>query len=980
MTNVFVSYSRKDSAAARKLIEAFKTIELDVWVDWEDIPPAVGGLDQILRGIEESDAFIFFISPDSVASEVCNVEVGHSGKNNKRIIPVVLRDVDPKTVNPIIRDLNWIFIREQDGLEEGIKKIRTAIDLDIEWVEEHRRLQVRALEWDRKKDPSLLLRGGGLRYAEKMVKSAAGKDPKPTFLQKVYIQHSLRDERRKIFLWGVTALTVIMMAILSFTAYRQSRLEAANASLALENQRLAEQKAAISRENEQIAREAQSVAETSENLAEAQRSAARAQIYQSRMGELYTSTLLAIDSWQRHPSTEAEEILRKNISLLPIPVAQMGQLDRINSLEFSPDGDTFVTASADNTACVWNVKDGTRLFCAASSGSVNDAVFSPGGEIVVTGDSEGVVQILDAGNGKVKNEFNFGVPVWDVNISPDGQLLAAARDDGKITVIDLETPKDTYDLQTPGSLFVSTFSPDGAWIAAGSSSGSVTIWNLIDGRIVAGPVHKGEVFAIEFSPNSNMLVTGGADSAAFVTQTSTGKEFFHILNEDWVEDIAFSPDGSWFVTVSDDRRIRVWDTASGNERIRMLQDSFVQEVKVSSNGQWIATTGPDKTIRVWNAATGAEIFQIPLTSGGSVLAFSADGKYLVSGDQGGEIDIWDIASMSAPASYVQFQGFTENVQFSASGDWLAASDENRIWLLDEGRYSTLTARPQGKPTLELTGHVKNLLIGPDSKWIGISTDAGEVVLYDVEKRTSKTISQSNFEQQIAFSPDGLQLITGDSDGRVQAWDLSTGELAGTLLEADSSVMSLGTGLNLLAIGLEDKIIILNMSTGQMETEIEFAGDHQHIALDPDGLLLASSTSSGQVNIWGEANGGFVLLHTLPSEQVFAMSFNPKGDRLIIGALNNVYLIDPATGGEIARIPHKNSVNSLAFSADGRTLATASLKVIQFWDVSKIPVIEADNLVETACARLTRNFDQAQWSAFFGDDEEYRTLCENLPSP
>ena len=102
MTKVIVSYSRKDSAIARKVIEAFKSIELDAWVDWEDIPPAVGWLDQILRGIEESDAFIFLLSPDSIASEVCNVEIGHAEKNHKRIIPIVVRDVDRRApVHPM---------------------------------------------------------------------------------------------------------------------------------------------------------------------------------------------------------------------------------------------------------------------------------------------------------------------------------------------------------------------------------------------------------------------------------------------------------------------------------------------------------------------------------------------------------------------------------------------------------------------------------------------------------------------------------------------------------------------------------------------------------------------------------------------------------------------------------------------------------------------------------------------------------------
>src|ERR1041384_1557853 len=90
MAKLFVSYSRKDSITAHKLIEAFKSIQQDVWVDWESIPPAVDWLEQIFRGIEASDAFIFLISPDSIVSEVCKVEIGRAALNNKRIIPIVV--------------------------------------------------------------------------------------------------------------------------------------------------------------------------------------------------------------------------------------------------------------------------------------------------------------------------------------------------------------------------------------------------------------------------------------------------------------------------------------------------------------------------------------------------------------------------------------------------------------------------------------------------------------------------------------------------------------------------------------------------------------------------------------------------------------------------------------------------------------------------------------------------------------------------
>ena len=91
----------------------------------------------------------------------------------------------------------------------------------------------------------------------------------------------------------------------------------------------------------QIAERARQRAEDSEQRAAAQRNTARAQIYQVRPGELYTSTLLAVASYTKLPSEDAEEILRKNISLLPLPVEQMTHTAAINSLEFNAAGDVF---------------------------------------------------------------------------------------------------------------------------------------------------------------------------------------------------------------------------------------------------------------------------------------------------------------------------------------------------------------------------------------------------------------------------------------------------------------------------------------------------------------------------------------------------------------------------------------------------------------------------------------------------------------
>jgi WD40 repeat protein len=99
--------------------------------------------------------------------------------------------------------------------------------------------------------------------------------------------------------------------------------------------------------------------------------------------------------------------------------------------------------------------------------------------------------------------------------------------------------------------------------------------------------------------------------------------------------------------------------------------------------------------------------------------------------------------------------------------------------------------------------------------------------------------------------------------------------------------------------------------------------------------------------------------------------------LFIGGQDVLLVYDPLTGGELARIRHRDAVRSISFSPDGSRFATASFKVIQLWDVEKIPFIEQARVVETACLRMVRNFSDIEWTVFFGEDDEFTILCENL---
>jgi hypothetical protein len=180
MPDVFLSYSRKDADFVRRLVGALEAQGRDVWVDFEDIPFATDWWDEIEKGIDASPVFVFVISPDSIQSQVCSLEVAHALETNKRIIPIVCRDanmynVDTQTfaVPKFIRSLNWIFFNEPNDFNEAFAKLTQTMDTDIDRERQLTRLLVMAREWENKgRSEGFLLFGDRLLEMEALASTA----------------------------------------------------------------------------------------------------------------------------------------------------------------------------------------------------------------------------------------------------------------------------------------------------------------------------------------------------------------------------------------------------------------------------------------------------------------------------------------------------------------------------------------------------------------------------------------------------------------------------------------------------------------------------------------------------------------------------------------------------------------------------------------------------------------------------------------
>jgi hypothetical protein len=197
MARLFISYSRKDKKFVQKLHQALTRERYDVWVDWEDIPPTAKWLNEIYKGIEASDNYIFVVSPDSAISEVCGMEIEHGEKFNKRFIPVLCRDLkkDEKPRDSIA-SCNWILFNEEAKFEESLKQLLSAIELDLNHVEMHTQILLKAKEWQiGQRDDSYLLEGDPLRKAEAWLAESTTKKPEPLNLHRTFIAESLNNEK-----------------------------------------------------------------------------------------------------------------------------------------------------------------------------------------------------------------------------------------------------------------------------------------------------------------------------------------------------------------------------------------------------------------------------------------------------------------------------------------------------------------------------------------------------------------------------------------------------------------------------------------------------------------------------------------------------------------------------------------------------------------------------------------------------------------
>jgi WD40 repeat protein len=588
---LFLSYSRKDRSFVDRLSETLIASGQDVWVDLQDIRPSEDWVNAIYSSIERADAFVFVVSPDSVdPTSVCVQEIDHAAAHNKRIIPIVCRNVDTRTIRvpETIGKLNWVSFLDPDGFELSVEKLVSAVETDLEWVKQHTRFLERAVEWDAaKRDDSFLLHKNDLAAGEKWLVLGPTKDPKPTALQTQYIIASramATKRQRTIYFIGVTVALLIgasgAWAYLQSKQAEEQHKEASSRALAAEAQFerghridraiLLSAKALSTRAVYEAFDSTVSVGQTTFDVL---------RILRGHTKRVTGICFLAGSRLLVSAADDGRTILWDPESGSPLEVFSLSADDLPKAIACAPADPVIAMGTTDGKLTLWNI-DGKRanpLPVDKDADGFSRLQFSANGAFLVSGSLGGTANVRSGSTGKiVDSTVHFKDGINAVAMSHSGEFVAVGTwgsDDqgGEVSVWSRDGKSKGFS-DSPFAMGVGSVVIQGetrkviavdiegnikAWNTDGSKAKIELVMNMLTGA--DAPVStfdlKGERIAVA---QGRAAVIGPLDQFESPVQRLAG-------HAGPVSAVSFSPDGLLVATGGDDGNVIVHRVRGSNE-------------------------------------------------------------------------------------------------------------------------------------------------------------------------------------------------------------------------------------------------------------------------------------------------------------------------------------------------------------------------------------------------------------------------------
>jgi WD40 repeat protein len=598
--------------------------------------------------------------------------------------------------------------------------------------------------------------------------------------------------------------------------------------------------------------------------------------------------------------------------------------------------------------------------------SATHLAFTPNGKILASVGQGSGVRLWDAHTGRLLHHL-VGERFADaLALSPDGtKVFAALRLYEVATGKELLRFKSKDDDIQEGQL--AAWSRDGRIIATGPhANNKIVLWDAATGmeiRRTEGQGRNTRITALAFSPTDDaVLAAADFDKNVRIWDAATGKSLHNIkAHEKEVHCIAFTRDGGTLISGGGDGRMRFWDVKSGRQLHEIKPGRpTVNSVAFTSDGKLLAATGIGGAISLWDAHTRKEIRRWETHEAtASTLAFSPDGKTLAA-SAGPAIRLWDPANGQEVNPFSAHRGFVYVIRFADDAKSLFSYGDGQAiqWDLASRRNTGRLARGPLGPSGTERWYAMDL--APDGQTLAVAsldllaTDRTKRFIPGIHLWNTTTgvkvdtlLGHTGRVREFRFSPNSKVLASTDLDGGIKLWDVAARKeihhLAAEVLQTSPTFTA--DGKLIVASGSDGLMRQWDVASGKELRKWSIADDELYLlALSPDGRLFAGSSGRG-VGVWS-AETGKQLAQFNQSSRISALAFSPNGRVLAtagFGSEGNYYdenktriqMWELRSTQEIRVINAPNTyLFQLVFSPDGRTLATAgSDSAVMLWDAT-----------------------------------------------
>ncbi len=509
-----------------------------------------------------------------------------------------------------------------------------------------------------------------------------------------------------------------------------------------------------------------------------------------------------------------------------------------------------------------------------------------------------------------------------------------------------------------------SYSPDGRWLAYGNLAGELVLHDAASLACVHRiATHSGGTRAIAFSRSARRLVTGGADGRIMVWVAGTWQRDRELEGHSGgLIDVRFAAGRDRFISAGADHRIVVWDgldDGAVESGAVFTVASAVTCADLSSAGDLIAASMASSDVILFDVGTGKPRRTI-LTGEkpAEAVRFSSDGSVL-SVWCNGEISQWEVASgtkrwsrdaglpeprptslwdlpidathvAARPAGQTLHTCWRPTLEYSPDGGLLICTGWDATVRLWEARSGRSLGASRSHETA-----IYSAAFFPNSRSLAVGC-VGNLRVWALDRypgATSWPVESGTERVGVTVSQEkGFLAWAGASDGTVQVLATDRHAPARHLKNSTSSVTALAfspDGENLACADQSGSITLRRTDDGRLIRQ--WSGKTERIwslAFSPDGVWIASGGRDGMLRVWRCADGAEIQTWRAHPDQILCIAFGPEGRRLLTGGTDwMVRMWELGTKAPVAEWSHREWVNAVAFSGDGKLIASSGADLI-----------------------------------------------------